>query len=223
MVVSQPSEHKTVAVRPILNAYALTSCLQKAHSSSYSFPHGPEKGDATAAATATATAVHSILRDCVALCYAYICALQDPRVDVCVYFISPHRLKQMDVEFMKRLSLVSLCFHNLLLQYPSPASSPPPLPNPPFPTPPSNPLEDSMYTCALLCLLEQHTWCWHMYVLTCSWHRCTNCLWPPFIYLHVSSLLSVVEAFCNAPAALVLHSGLSQVTAVPHWATCTHQ
>ena len=33
-------------------------------------------------------------------------ALQDPRVDVCVYFIAPHRLKQMDVEFMKRLSVV---------------------------------------------------------------------------------------------------------------------
>lgn len=33
--------------------------------------------------------------------------MQDPRVDVCVYFIAPHRLKQMDVEFMKRLSLVS--------------------------------------------------------------------------------------------------------------------
>ncbi|DBA79391.1 TPA: hypothetical protein ACH3X2_000037 [Trebouxia sp. C0005] len=29
---------------------------------------------------------------------------EDPRVDVCVYFIAPHRLKQMDVEFMKRLS-----------------------------------------------------------------------------------------------------------------------
>jgi len=30
-------------------------------------------------------------------------------VDVCVYFIAPHRLKQMDVEFMKRLSQV--CQH----------------------------------------------------------------------------------------------------------------
>ncbi|KAL3143563.1 hypothetical protein ABBQ38_002360 [Trebouxia sp. C0009 RCD-2024] len=30
---------------------------------------------------------------------------EDPRVDVCVYFIAPHRLKQMDVEFMKKLSL----------------------------------------------------------------------------------------------------------------------
>lgn len=28
----------------------------------------------------------------------------DPRVDVCVYFIAPHRLKQMDIEFMKQLS-----------------------------------------------------------------------------------------------------------------------
>lgn len=37
--------------------------------------------------------------------------LQDPRVDVCVYFIAPHRLKQMDVEFMKRLSLVSTLLH----------------------------------------------------------------------------------------------------------------
>ena len=27
-------------------------------------------------------------------------------MDVCVYFIAPHRLKQMDVEFMKRLSQV---------------------------------------------------------------------------------------------------------------------
>lgn len=30
-------------------------------------------------------------------------------MDVCVYFIAPHRLKQMDVEFMKRLSQV--CQH----------------------------------------------------------------------------------------------------------------
>lgn len=30
---------------------------------------------------------------------------QDPRIDVCVYFIAPHRLKQIDVEFMKRLSV----------------------------------------------------------------------------------------------------------------------
>ena len=32
--------------------------------------------------------------------------LQDPRVDVCVYFIAPHRLKQIDIEFMKQLSAV---------------------------------------------------------------------------------------------------------------------
>ena len=36
-----------------------------------------------------------------------LCILQDPRVDVCVYFIAPHRLKQIDIEFMKRLSVVS--------------------------------------------------------------------------------------------------------------------
>ena len=36
--------------------------------------------------------------------------VQDPRVDVCVYFIAPHRLKQIDVEFMKELSLVRLPF-----------------------------------------------------------------------------------------------------------------
>ena len=46
--------------------------------------------------------------------------LQDPRVDVCVYFIAPHRLKQVDVEFMKQLSavgpallLVTECLHTL--------------------------------------------------------------------------------------------------------------
>ena len=28
----------------------------------------------------------------------------DPRVDVCLYFIPPHRLKEVDIEFMKQLS-----------------------------------------------------------------------------------------------------------------------
>jgi hypothetical protein len=29
---------------------------------------------------------------------------EDPRVDVAVYFIAPHRLKQMDCEFMSELA-----------------------------------------------------------------------------------------------------------------------
>jgi Septin len=29
---------------------------------------------------------------------------QDPRVDVCLYFIAPHRLKAIDVEFIKKLA-----------------------------------------------------------------------------------------------------------------------
>ena len=63
--------------------------------------------------------------------------MQDPRVDVCVYFIAPHRLKQMDVEFMKRLSLVSLdpslCRLPLILAVVSPIPlTPPPLPIPDY-------------------------------------------------------------------------------------------
>ena len=30
----------------------------------------------------------------------------DPRVDVCLYFVSPHRIKSIDVEFMAKLSAV---------------------------------------------------------------------------------------------------------------------
>ena len=29
---------------------------------------------------------------------------EDPRVDVCVYFVSPHRIKKVDVNFMDELS-----------------------------------------------------------------------------------------------------------------------
>ena len=32
--------------------------------------------------------------------------VEDPRVDVAVYFIAPHRLKQMDCQFMAELSKV---------------------------------------------------------------------------------------------------------------------
>lgn len=32
--------------------------------------------------------------------------IADPRVDVCLYFISPHRIKSADVDFMTKLSKV---------------------------------------------------------------------------------------------------------------------
>ena len=45
--------------------------------------------------------------------------LQDPRVDCCVYFIAPHRLKPVDVEFMKEISKVGRCMPCVALKPPA--------------------------------------------------------------------------------------------------------